>query len=177
VASDNDRPYIRAGLVPRLPSHWTGRTPGGPAAGTVPVVGERMGVRPTRLPWDTRPAVAWTLFMDRGLTAATIIDGHGRPVGTLYRGDLAAAMLDDEPTQPGELPSRRPEPADWVRPAPAGAQALVCDLMRPGVSSVMASATLPQAREQLSATGAAELVVVDARGVMLGTIGARDVGE
>jgi CBS domain-containing protein len=177
VASDNSRPSSRAGLVPRLPSHWTGRTPGGSAAETVPVVGERMGVRPTRLPWDTRLAVAWTLFIDRGLTAATIIDGHGRPVGTLYRGDLAAAMLDDEPTQPGELPSRRLEAADWVRPAPAGAQALACDLMRPGVSTVLASATLPQAREQLSATGAAELVVVDTRGMMLGTIGARDLDE
>ena len=175
MASDDSPPHSRAGFVPRLPSHWTGRTPGGSAAGTVPVVGERMGVRPTRLPWDTRLAVAWTLFIDRGLTAATIIDGHGRPVGTLYRGDLAAAMLDDEPTQPGELPSRRLETAEWVRPAPAGAQALTCDLMRPGVSTVLASATLPQAREQLSATGAAELVVVDTRGVMLGTIGARDL--
>ena len=136
-----------------------------------------MGVRPTRLPWDTRLAMAWTLFIDRGLTAATIIDGHGRPVGTLYRGDLAAAMLDDEPTQPGDMPSRRPEAADWVRPAPAGDQALACDLMRPGVSTVLASAPLALAREQLHLTGAAELVVVDTRGVMLGTIAARDLDD
>lgn len=134
-----------------------------------------MGVRPTRLPWDTRLAMAWTLFIDRELTAATIIDGHGRPVGTLFRGDLAAAMLDDDPTQPGEMASRRPEDTDWVRPAPHGDQALACDLMRPGVSTVLASATLEQAREQLRVTGAAELVVVDTRGVMLGTIGPRDL--
>jgi CBS domain-containing protein len=136
-----------------------------------------MGVRPTRLPWDTRLAMAWTLFIDRGLTAATIIDGHGRPVGTLYRGDLAAAMLDDEPTQPGDMPSRRPEAADWVRPSPVGDQALACDLMRPGVSTVLASAPLALAREQLRLTGAAELVVVDTRGVMLGTIAARDLED
>ena len=117
MPSDDSRPNKPApgsALALRLEgaSHWF-------PAGTVPLVGERMGVRPTRLPWDTRLAMAWTLFIDRGLTAATIIDGHGRPVGTLYRGDLAAAMLDDEPTQPGELPSRRPETADWV-PARAG---------------------------------------------------------
>jgi CBS domain-containing protein len=174
VPSDDSRPnspYLVPRLVPRLPSEWRGRSRGG----TVPLVGERMGVRPTRLPWDTRLAMAWTLFIDRGLTAATIIDGHGRPVGTLFRGDLAAAMLDDEPTQPGELPSRRP--ADWGRPSPAGDQSLACDLMRPGVSTVLASATLEEAREQLSLTGAAELVVVDTRGVMLGTISPHDLDE
>jgi CBS domain-containing protein len=139
-----------------------------------------MGVRPTRLPWDTRIAMAWTLFIDRGLTAATIIDGHGRPVGTLFRGDLAAAVLDDDPTQPGELPVRRPEQSGWVRPgrsAASGCRALACDVMRPGVSTVLASAQVGQAREQLRLTGAAELVVVDTRGVMLGTVAARDLED
>lgn len=131
-----------------------------------------------RIRSDMRVGVTWALFIERALAMATVVDERGRPVGTLWRGDLAAAVLDDEPTQPGGNVGR-PDGDDrqWPfrRGPPVSELSLVGDLMRVGVPTITSNASVEQARAILRDTGAAELVVVDRSGGMLGILAARDL--
>jgi CBS-domain-containing membrane protein len=100
-----------------------------------------------------RARVIWTLFVDRGLSWVPVVDETGHPIGTLLRGDLAAAFPDER------MPGGRLEDHPIVE-----------DLMRDDVRVVHVSAPLTEARALLESGALTELVVVDHRGVMLGTV-------
>ena len=127
---------------------------------------------------DMRIGVTWALFIERSLAMAPVVDGAGRPVGTLWRGDLAAAMLDDEPTQPGAATARATtDEHHWLfrRTPPVSELTLVADIMRSSVHTIPLAASVEEAQARLGDSGTAALVVVDPRGAMVGTIDGRDL--
>jgi CBS domain-containing protein len=148
------------------------------SGGKPPTVVEFMQRPSFRIRADMRVGVTWALFIEKALALATVVDSRGRPVGTLWRGDLAAAVLDDEPTQPGASAGRAGgDDPQWPfrRSPPVSELSLVADVMRAGAPTIASGASLDEARLVLRDSAAAELVVVDPAGAMLGVLAARDL--
>ena len=146
--------------------------------GRAPTIAELMRLPGYWIRTDTRIGVTWAIFIERALAMAPVVDGRGRPVGTLWRGDLAAAMLDDEPTQPGASAiANGADEQSWLfrRSPPVSELTLVADIMRQSVFTIPITATVEEAQARLAATGSAELVVVDGRGAMVGLVDARSL--
>jgi predicted transcriptional regulator len=102
---------------------------------------------------DMRARVIWTLFRERGLTWVPVVDESGHPIGTLLRADLAAAFGGGAEVA-----------------LPGGDRPTVEDVMRNDVSVVGVNASVDEARALLEAGQLTDLVVVDRRGIMLGTV-------
>jgi CBS domain-containing protein len=152
------------------------RTGGG--GGAAPTVIELMQQPSFRIRSDMRVGVTWALFIEKALAMATVVDSKGHPVGTLWRGDLAAAVLDDEPTAPGVSAARADnDDQHWPfrRSPPVSELSLVADIMRAGGPMIASGASVDEARAVLRDSSAAELVVVDPAGAMLGILVARDL--
>jgi CBS-domain-containing membrane protein len=106
---------------------------------------------------DMRARVIWALFRERGMAWVPVVDETGHPIGTLLRSELALAFC----------PEGRPLPAearDEDEPL------IVADLMRSEVRVLRASAPVAEALALLTATSLPAVVVVDHRGIMLGTV-------
>ena len=125
-----------------------------------------------RVQGDTRLTTAWNVFLDHALQSVTVVDLADRPIGILWRADLAEAVLDDAPTMPGLLlgPLGRDRGERWRGPA-----SVVQDIMKPLASTLPASATLEDAAAALEAAEVSEMVVVDEAGRMLGVVEADDL--
>lgn len=118
---------------------------------------EIVAPQPFEVRGDMRARVIWTLFRERGMSWAPVVDETGRPIGMLLRGDLALAFGHADrygPTWTGD----EDEPL------------IVQDLMRREIGVLRASAPLAEARALLAASLLPEVVVVDHRGIMLGTV-------
>jgi CBS domain-containing protein len=121
------------------------------------ILSEIVAPPPFEVRGDMRARVIWTLFRERGMAWVPVVDETGHPIGTLLRSELATAFCPDGGLAPGEA-------RDEEEPL------IVADLMRREVRMVCASAPVAEARALLAATSLPALVVVDHRGVMLGTV-------
>jgi len=132
---------------------------------------------------DATVREALTLLLDRGYSAAPVIDDAGRPVGVLSRSDL---LIHDRETVSYLVPM----PAyyhhseltlDSGEELPGGFQVQdvertrVGDLMTPAVFSVAPGASAAKVVEEMLALNVHRLFVVDAAGVLVGVISAIDV--
>jgi CBS domain-containing protein len=126
---------------------------------------------------------ALALLIDKGFSAAPVIDNAGRPTGVLSRSDLLVHDreqveylkpvpeyfdLEDLATSAGEkLPSGfQVEKVDRTR---------VKELMTPVVFSVRPNTPVAKVVEELVTLKVHRLFVVDASGVLVGVISALDV--
>jgi CBS-domain-containing membrane protein len=117
---------------------------------------EMVAALPFEVRGDMRARVIWTLFCERGMAWVPVVDETGRPIGTLQHGDLASAFC--------------PEGAPTGEARDEDEPLIVADLMRRELRVLQASAPLAEARQLLAATSLPAVVVVDHRGVMLGTV-------
>jgi CBS domain-containing protein len=124
-----------------------------------------------------REAIA--LLIDRGISAAPVIDIGGRPVGVVSRTDI---LVHDRETV--RRPAAVPEYYDWAEfreIVPSGFQVevvddtLVRDIMTPVVFAVAPDAPAAKVITDMLAYRVHRLFVVDADGVLVGVISALDI--
>lgn len=126
---------------------------------------------------------AMAMLIDKGYSAAPVIDSAGRPVGVLSRSDLlvhdreTAAHLREAP----EYYDRHQLTAPGGEPLGAGYQVesvdctLVRDVMTPAVFSVAPNTSAAKVVSELLNLRVHRLFVVDERGVLIGVISTMDV--
>jgi two-component system response regulator CpxR len=103
----------------------------------------------------------WRLLVERDLAAAPVLDDHGRPVGLVARNDFIA------PASREGIDARRP-----VR-----RRRLVRHVMKRVIRVLPENASVAEARALFRATDDSQIAVVDAEGVMLGTVSREAVGR
>jgi CBS-domain-containing membrane protein len=117
---------------------------------------EIVAAPPFEVRGDMRARVIWALFRERGMAWVPVVDETGRPIGTLLHADLASTFCPE-----GALSGEARDEDDPL---------IVADLMRREVRVLRASAPLAEARLLLATTSLPAVVVVDHRGIMLGTV-------
>jgi len=126
---------------------------------------------------------ALTLLLDRGYSAAPVIDEAGRPVGVLSRSDLLAhdcemvEYLHETPEfyDKKELKTSAGEPLGRGFQVEKVDRTRVRDLMTPAVFSVAPEAPVAKVINDLARLNVHRLFVVDGQGVLIGVISATDV--
>jgi CBS-domain-containing membrane protein len=126
---------------------------------------------------------ALALLIDKGISAAPVIDAAGRPVGVLSRSDL---LVHDRET--AELLRKEPEFFHREELKTAGGEPLgrgfqvekvdrtwVRDVMTPAVFCVAPDTPAPRVVHDLLRLEVHRLFVVDGTGVLVGVISAMDV--
>jgi len=126
---------------------------------------------------------AMAMLIDKGYSAAPVIDAAGRPVGVLSRSDLlvhdreSAEHLREAP----EYYDRHELKAPGGEPLGAGYQVenvdktLVRDLMTPAVFSVAPDTPVARVVSELLTLRVHRVFVVDNRNVLVGVISTMDV--
>jgi CheY-like chemotaxis protein len=132
-----------------------GRPPGRPIGGLVARV--PLYVRDSM--WADR---VWKLFLERDITTAPVLDDRGRPIGLVARTDFAIAPQEPAGTGEAAIPRRR---------------RLVRHVMKRIIRVLPESASIGEARALFRAMSDAQIAVVDAEGVMLGTVSREAVGR
>jgi CBS domain-containing protein len=154
------------------------------SAAPFPGLGTRVGTLRLRETLRVRPsdalAAARLSLIERGQSAATVVDGAGRPLGTLSLSDVARFEDDSEHAlhRSAAVPSSATVASGGAARAERriGAQAAtVADAMSPLLFRVGIDAPLETACKLMSYEGVARLVVVDAFGRALGMLAALDV--
>lgn len=138
---------------------------------------ELMGHNPISLDATLTVPEAVQLMIERGFSAAPVIDEAGRPVGVLTQSDLLIhrreqghhAQLEDRtewdvPPQAGRQPS-----------AAVGSVPLVRDVMTPVIFTVTPHSPVRQVVEQMLSLKVHHLFVVDEDGILTGVISALDI--
>jgi CBS domain-containing protein len=142
-----------------------------------------MTPNPISVEADALVGEAIALLIDRGISAAPVIDEAGRPIGVLSRSDILVhdreccgrVGADADYYHRAELTTRRGEPL------PAGFEienvdrTLVRDLMTPAVFAVAPDSSAPEVVSEMLSLKVHRLFVVDACGVLVGVISALDV--
>jgi CBS domain-containing protein len=122
---------------------------------------------------------AAVLLTRRGIGAAPIIDGAGRPVGVVSRSDIlhrepeCAAYIGASPEYYESLEG--PAFAEDAAPDSGTSSGTVLDIMTPGVFCVAPETAAEKVVEKMVALGVGRLFVVDADGILVGVISAIDV--
>jgi CBS domain-containing protein len=142
-----------------------------------------MTPNPISVEADALVGEAIALLIDRGISAAPVIDRAGRPIGVLSRSDILVhdreccgrADANADYYHRAELTTRNGEPL------PAGFQiesvdrTLVRDLMTPTVFAVPPESSAAEVVSEMLALKVHRLFVVDSCGVLVGVISALDV--
>jgi CBS domain-containing protein len=142
-----------------------------------------MSPNPLSVRGDASVHEAIALLTDKGIGAAPVIDGAGRPIGVLSRTDVLIhdrEKVEHVPAVPeyynhAELTGRGKGPPPAGVPAERGDRTLVRDIMTPVVFSVPPDAPAARVVRDLLAFKVHRLFVVDAAGVLVGVISAMDV--
>jgi len=138
--------------------------------------GDLMTINPVSVDQNVSVPEAIALLMDRGFSAAPVIDEAGRPVGVISRTDVLVHTRErmTYPMHPGA-----PPPAD--EHVPDGFEleevdsARVADIMTPIVFSVTPDTPAMQVIRQMRELHVHQLYVVDKDQVLVGVITAVDV--
>lgn len=138
---------------------------------------------PVSLSADATVREALALLIDRGISAAPVIDSAGRPVGVLSRTDLLVhdreqarhAGLESEFYQRSELTTRAGERLRDGFQVEGVDRTRVRDLMTPAVFAVAPETPAAQVVEQILSLKVHRLFVVDGDGVLVGVVSALDV--
>jgi CBS domain-containing membrane protein len=111
------------------------------------------------------------LFVDKGISAAPVVDEQGRPIGFVSKTDVVRQLRRPNP---GE----RPEGATQVQPwwdAERLSQLTVGAIMTPAVYTFSPETTVADATAVMAFEGTHHLPVVDASGALVGMVSALDV--
>jgi CBS domain-containing protein len=126
---------------------------------------------------------AIALLIDRGYSAAPVIDAAGRPVGVLSRSDIMVhdrERVEYVPDVPDyydrhELTTRDREPLGAGFQVERVDQTRVADIMTPAVFSVAPETPAARVVAEMRNLKVHRLFVVDGNGVLVGVISALDV--
>jgi CBS domain-containing protein len=134
--------------------------------------------RPVSVRADATVAEALDLLIDKGFSAAPVIDEAGRPVGVLSRSDL---LIHDRERRRSGVPdyySHSDLSMAGASPGPrpeADARVRVADLMTPAIFTVLPEAPVHRVVSDMLALRVHRLFVSDKNGVLVGVISALDV--
>lgn len=143
--------------------------------------GDMMTSNPVSIRAEATVREAVGLLVDKGFSAAPVIDAGGRPIGVLSRTDI---LIHDRETARHPRAAREEEPGEEPGPretVPSGFQVevpegtLVGDLMTPAVFAVTPEAPAEEVIGDMLAYKVHRLFVVDPSGVLVGVITALDV--
>jgi CBS domain-containing protein len=126
---------------------------------------------------------AMGLLIDKGYSAAPVIDDAGRPVGVLSRTDLIIHEREKvehvtpapEYYERGELVTQQGEPISRGFQVEKVDRTLVRDLMTPVIFSVTPETPAAKVISEMLALKVHRLFVVDKNGVLVGVISALDI--
>jgi CBS domain-containing protein len=122
-----------------------------PTAAEVTPIGALMSREVICVAATLRRAEAITLFLERGLSGAPVVDDAGRPLGMLTRSDLLRAAIE--------------------RPAPASA----ADVMMPLAYTLSETDALSRGAALMAAEGVHHLPVIGDHGRVVGLVSTLDV--
>ena len=136
--------------------------------------GDLMAPDPISIRAEASAGEALTLFTEKGIHAAPVIDEAGRPIGVLSRSDLLIHQCEHEKQRTGK-------PAYFFAPTfePSGSkvpqQCTVADLMTPAVFAVSPDTPIQRVVGDMVGLHVHRLFVVDDAGVLVGVISTMDV--
>lgn len=138
-----------------------------------------MTSNPVSVPADATIEDATAFLIDRGFSAAPVIDRAGRPVGVISRADILVhdrEKVDYLAPRP-IVESEEQEEADAGEPIAVekGGAVRVRDLMTPVVFSVLPSAPVSRVVADMLAWKVHRLFVVDEAGILVGIISTLDI--
>jgi len=136
-----------------------------------------MAPNPISLRAEATITEAMSLFAEKGIAAAPVIDAGGRPIGVISRSDLFIHQVEESRRQRPDY-YYNPDAEAPARPAgpPAGSHATtVADLMTPAVFAVAPDAHVSRVVGDMVGLRVHRLFVVDSDGVLVGVITAMDV--
>jgi CBS domain-containing protein len=142
-----------------------------------------MTPNPVSLDENATMREALALLIDKGYTAAPVIDAAGRPVGVLSRTDLLVhdrETVEYLPQAPefytrGELKDRSGEPLGRGFQVEKVDRTRVRDLMTPAVFCVSPETPAAKVIADLVGLNVHRLFVVDDAGVLVGVISSHDI--
>jgi CBS-domain-containing membrane protein len=114
-----------------------------------------------------------SLFTDKAITAAPVIDQAGRPIGVVSRSDLLVHQVEQAKHRAGG-PDYQFEPTQDAD-APPVCKATVADLMTPAVFAVSPDTPVGRVVNDMVGLRVHHLFVVDDAGVLVGVISTMDV--
>jgi CBS domain-containing protein len=142
-----------------------------------------MTPNPVSLEANALVGEAIALLVDRGISAAPVIDDAGRPIGVLSRSDILVhdRACSERPGTDADYYHRAELTTRTGERLPGGFQvervdrATVRDLMTPAVFAVAPESSAAEVVREMLALKVHRLFVVDTFGVLLGVISALDV--
>lgn len=140
------------------------------------VASELMAPDPISIRAEASAAEALTLFTEKGIHAAPVIDEAGRPIGVLSRSDLLVHQVEHAKYRAGG-PEYFFEPT-FESDGQAGAgpsKTKVADLMTPAVFAVSPDTPVHRVVSDMVGLHVHRLFVVDSDGVLIGVISTMDV--
>lgn len=132
---------------------------------------------PISLPAESTLEQAMTLFTEKGIAAAPVIDEGGRPIGVISRSDIFIHQVEDARRQRPDY-FHSPEgaaPSPKRNPGPATKPTHVADVMTPAVFAVGPDTHVGRVVSDMVGLHVHRLFVVDGDGVLVGVITAMDV--
>jgi CBS domain-containing protein len=117
---------------------------------------------------------AMTLFTDKGIHAAPVIDEAGRPIGVLSRSDLLIHQCERAKNREGKPDYFFAPTFDGNAKADA-ARMTVAELMTPAVFAVSPDTPIQRVVSEMVGLHVHRLFVVDEVGVLVGVISTMDV--
>jgi CBS domain-containing protein len=111
------------------------------------------------------------LFVDRGISAAPVVDEQGKPIGFVSKTDVVRQFHRP-------LPEERPQSTSQVQPwwdAERLSQLTVGAIMTPAVYSLTPETTVADATAVMAFEGTHHLPVVDEAGTLVGMVSALDI--
>jgi CBS domain-containing protein len=125
-----------------------------------------------------------SLFLERGISGAPVVDPEGRPIGMVTKTDLMRAMHDGTDTE--EIDTRPGRPSRHTRQGGVevldegfalvrGRGAAVRDIMTPVAFTLSESAPLARAAALMAFEGVHRVPIVSVRGAVVGIVSALDV--
>jgi CBS domain-containing protein len=129
--------------------------------------GDLMTENPVSIREDATLPEAVALFVDKGISAAPVIDEAGLPRGVISRADI---LIHER-----ELASRRHSESAAPGPYPRDEGMRVRDVMTPAVFSLRVDAPAIKVVQEMVALNVHRLFVVDEDGSLVGVISALDI--
>jgi CBS domain-containing membrane protein len=112
-----------------------------------------------------------SLFVDKGISAAPVVDEEGRPMGFVSKTDVIRELHRPSPQVPQEIGAQVQPWWDTERLS----QLTVGEIMTPSVYTFTATTTVADATAAMAFEGVHHLPVVEASGKLMGMVSALDI--